>query len=396
MEEPPIVVVGGGLGGLGAAFCLSLAGYSVHVLERAPEIKEVGAGVQLGPNVFRVLDKLGIADDVRRRTVFPDDLVMMDIIGARTVTSIPLRGRFQKRFPYPYGLIHRADLLQVLVDHCSKCPSIKISTSTNVVGFDNKDDRVIIHTENGDQYVAAAMIGADGIASVVRSKLLGDGPARKSGYVACRSVVAAAEFPKHLRNNAMTLWAGPRHHLVHYPLRNHSMYNLVAAFRSDNVTEGWDGEGDARELHAHFESAAPEIQAVLQRVETWRMWVLCDRDPIENWSAGRVTLLGDAAHPMLQYLGQGAGMAIEDAYILAESVAASRGDYSSAFLKYQTKRYLRTGRAQLTSRLYGEFFHAAGAAREIRNQFLRGRAEEDACESLAWLYDGPELSTLVT
>jgi salicylate hydroxylase len=204
-------------------------------------------------------------------------------------------------------------------------------------------------------------------------------------------VLRAEDVPPELRDNTMTLWAGPRHHLVHYPLRGHRLYNLVAAFRSERSAEGWDTRGDAAELYSHFADDVPLIRAMLDKVDTWRMWVLCDRDPVKEWNAGRVALLGDAAHPMLQYLGQGAGMAIEDAYVLADEVAAARDDYAAAFGAYQARRYLRAGRAQLTSRLYGEFFHTAGTSRDIRNQFLADRTPEDVRESLAWLYDGPSL-----
>jgi salicylate hydroxylase len=189
----------------------------------------------------------------------------------------------------------------------------------------------------------------------------------------------------------MTLWAGPRHHLVHYPLRGHRLYNLVAAFRSERSAEGWDTSGDTAQLHSHFQDDVPLIKTMLCKIDTWRMWVLCDRDPVKDWSAGRVALLGDAAHPMLQYLGQGAGMAIEDAFVIADEVAAAHDDYAAAFATYQARRYLRAGRAHLTSRISGEFFPAAGPSREIRNQFLGDRTPAEVREGLAWLYDGPDL-----
>ena len=390
-KQLPILIVGGGLGGLCAAFALSCRGYSIRVLERADEIREIGAGIQLGPNVFRVLDRLGIADRVLERAVFPTRLVLMDSVSGQPVTSIDVQDDFRRRFEYPYALIHRADLLQVLFSQCSSQTSITILTSQRVVRFDDYGDRVVARVEDGSYHEGAALIGADGVASTIRAQLLGDGAPRKSGYVAYRTVLRAEDVPPELRDNTMTLWAGPRHHLVHYPLRGHRLYNLVAAFRSERSAEGWDTRGDAAELYSHFADDVPLIRAMLGKIDTWRMWVLCDRDPVEEWNAGRVALLGDAAHPMLQYLGQGAGMAIEDAYVLADEVAAARDDYAAAFGAYQARRYLRAGRAQLTSRLYGEFFHTAGTSRDIRNQFLADRTPEDVRESLAWLYDGPDL-----
>jgi salicylate hydroxylase len=390
-QQLPILIAGGGLGGLCAAFALSCRGYSVRVLERADEIKEIGAGIQLGPNVFRVLDRLGIADRVLERAVFPTRLVLMDSISGQPVTSIDVQDDFRRRFEYPYALIHRADLQQVLFSQCSSRPSVTIVPSQKVVGFDDLGDRVIARVEDGSCHEGAALIGADGVASTIRAQLLGDGAPRKSGYVAYRTVLCAGDVPPELRNNTMTLWAGPRHHLVHYPLRGHRLYNLVAAFRSERSAEGWDTSGDTAQLHSHFQDDVPLIKTMLCKIDTWRMWVLCDRDPVKDWSAGRVALLGDAAHPMLQYLGQGAGMAIEDAFVIADEVAAAHDDYAAAFAAYQARRYLRAGRAQLTSRLYGEFFHTAGPSREIRNQFLGDRTPTEVREGLAWLYDGPDL-----
>jgi salicylate hydroxylase len=390
-KQLPILITGGGLGGLCAAFALSCRGYSVRVLERADEIKEIGAGIQLGPNVFRVLDRLGIADRVLERAVFPTRLVLMDSVSGQPVTSIDVQDDFRRRFEYPYALIHRADLLQVLFSQCSSQTSITILTSQRVVRFDDYGDRVVERLDDGSCNEGAALIGADGVASTIRAQLLGDGAPRESGYIAYRTVLRAEEMPPELRDDTMTLWAGPRHHLVHYPLRGHRLYNVVAAFRSERSAEGWETRGDAAELYSHFKEDAPPIKTMLCKIDTWRMWVLCDRDPVKDWSAGRVALLGDAAHPMLQYLGQGAGMAIEDAFVIAEEIAAAHDDYAAAFATYQARRYLRAGRAQLMSRLYGEFFHMAGPSREIRNQFLADRTPAQVRDGLAWLYDGPDL-----
>jgi len=383
----PIAIAGGGLGGLTAALALSRRGFSVKLFERSDVFKEIGAGVQLGPNVFRVLEKLGLADAVRPFAVFPDDLVMMDSITGEVAARITVKGAFRERFSYPYALIHRADFHAVLLKRCQDCPLIDLHVAQKVVGFVDQLDHVKVQLEKGYVCDAAGLVGADGIWSTVRSHLLNDGPPRRSGFVAYRAVLSAHEMPSAFRINRMTLWAGPRNHLVHYPLRGHELYNLVAAFHSERETEGWNTQGDPRELHERFESVVAPVKEMLQKISNWRMWVLCDRDPVAQWSKGHVTLLGDAAHPMLQYIAQGAGMAIEDALVLAEELDTVSGDCVSAFQSYQARRYVRTGRAQLTSRLYGEFFHAAGAAREVRNEFLRARSEDDALEGLSWLYD---------
>jgi salicylate hydroxylase len=383
----PIAIAGGGLGGLTAALALSRRGFRVRLFERSEAFKEIGAGVQLGPNVFRALEKLGLADAVGRVAVFPDDLVMMDSISGEVAARIAVTGAFRQRFSYPYALIHRADLHAVLLDRCNSCPLVDFQVAQKVVGFVDQLDHVTVQLENGQTCDAAGLVGADGIWSTVRTKLLADGPPRRSGFVAYRAVLSADQMPPALRVNRMTLWAGPQSHLVHYPLRGHRLYNLVAAFNSDSDAEDWNTRADSRELHARFQPVVATVKEMLQKISSWRMWALCDRDPVAQWSKGHVTLLGDAAHPMLQYIAQGAGMAIEDALVLAEELDAVSGDCVAAFQAYQGRRYLRTGRAQLTSRLYGEFFHASGAAREVRNEFLRTRSEEDTLDGLSWLYD---------
>jgi salicylate hydroxylase len=175
---------------------------------------------------------------------------------------------------------------------------------------------------------------------------------------------------------------------VHYPLRRGELYNLVAVFHSDRYEEGWNAEADAGVLWQHFKGQRPEVLRMLERIETWRMWVLCDREPVKNWSQGRATLLGDAAHPMLQYLAQGACQATEDAVVLAEKAAAQPDDLAAAFEAYQNARYLRTGRVQIMARVYGEFYHARGVTAELRNIMLGGRSPEQAYDGVAWLYGG--------
>jgi len=384
----PILIAGGGIGGLTAALALSRHGFRVCLLEQAREFKEIGAGIQLGPNAFKMFDRLGITDQINTTAVFPESLLVMDSITAEEVTRIPLGEKFRDRFRYPYALIHRADIHAVLLLACQNSPLIALVTSQKVVRFEDDGDRVMAYTEDGKSFEGAALVGADGLWSTIRATVVADGPPRVSGHIAYRAVLATEEVPLHLRIPSMTLWAGPRNHLVHYPLRGGELFNLVAVFHSDRYREGWDSAGDPDELKKRFQDVVPDVQTMLGKIESWRMWVLCDRETVKNWSHGRVTLLGDAAHPMLQYLAQGACMAIEDAVVLAEEMDRAAGDHAKAFEAYQERRYLRTGRVQLTARLYGEFFHASGASREIRNQFLRERTAEAARESVGWLYDG--------
>jgi 2-polyprenyl-6-methoxyphenol hydroxylase-like FAD-dependent oxidoreductase len=383
----PILIVGGGIGGFAAALALSRKGFRVQLLEQASRFAEIGAGIQLGPNVFRMFDELGVTDAVKRLAVFPENLIMMDCITAREVTRIPLGPAFLERFGQPYAVIHRADLHSVLVNACRQAELINLQASTKVASFEDTGDGVGVMAENGRTFRGAALIGADGIWSMIRSQLLGDGKPVVSGHIAYRAVLPTSEMPERLRWHSMTIWAGEKTHLVHYPLRVGELFNLVAVFHSDRFTEGWDAFGDVQELHERFAGTCEEVRTLLQKIESWRMWVLCDRAPIKEWSRGRVTLLGDAAHPMLQYLAQGANLAIEDAVCLADQLDREEGDFAAAARAYQSLRYLRTGRMQMMARLYGEVYHASGVVREVRNHVLGERTPEQAYESMAWIYD---------
>ena len=225
----------------------------------------------------------------------------------------------------------------------------------------------------------------------MREKIVGDGKPVVSGHIAYRAVLPTDEWPKEYRLPKMIVWCGEKTHLVHYPLRRGELFNLVVVFHSDRYEEGWDTYGDPAELHARFVDKCEPVRTLLTKVNAWKMWVLCDRPPIKDWSKGRITLLGDAAHPMLQYLAQGGNMAMEDAVCLAIQIEASGGDYEAAFKKYRDLRYLRTARVQLMARVFGEIYHASGVNRELRNKLLREWSEEGSVD-MSWLYgEQPEL-----
>ena len=387
---PPILIVGGGIAGLATALALAKKGYRSHVIEQASEFKEIGAGIQLGPNVFKMFAILGsgLTEGINRLATFPESLIMMDCITGEVVARIPLGQEFLDRFQFPYALIHRADLLNALLAACQQCGRITLETSRQVTAVTDRGDRVTVVTKEGQSYEGAALIGADGLWSTIRSLLLNDGKPRVSGHIAYRAVLPTAEVPERLRWQTMAFWAGEKTHLVIYPIRGGELTNLVAVFHSKRYEEGWDSYGDPAELHERFAGACQEVRTMLSKIEAWRMWVLCDREPVKCWTRGRVALLGDAAHPMLQYLAQGACMAVEDAVCLANRLEQTDGDFERAFQAYNQMRYLRTARAQLTARLYGEVYHASGVEREVRNQVLSQRTPQQAYDGLAWIYDG--------
>ena len=391
-QDHPYIIIGGGIGGLACALALARKGFRTLLLEQAAEFGEIGAGIQLGPNVFRMFDKLGVTDKVRKLAVFPEYLMMRDTVTTDIVTRINLDETFLARFGNPYAVIHRADLHKALLDACAEYPDfITMKTSQKVTTMDDKGDRVVVSTETGEVYEGAALVGADGLWSIVRQKIVGDGKPVVSGHITYRAVLPTSEVPEELRAWAMIIWAGEKTHLVQYPMRGGELYNLVAVFHSDKFAEGWDSYGDPAELHERFAKTCEPVRTLLGKIESWRMWVLCDRPPIRDWSKGNITLLGDAAHPMLQYLAQGANMAIEDAVCLARKIELSNGNPQGAFLAYQQERYLRTARVQLMAKLYGEAYHASNATRDLRNAVLGARTQKEAMESMAWLYDPPPI-----
>ncbi len=384
----PFIIAGGGIGGLGTALALGLKGFPVHVLEQATEFKEIGAGIQLGPNVFTPFKKLGLRDRILEDVAIPTGLEMRDALTGDLITRMPLGDDLTRRFGDTYAVIHRADLHGIILEACQKLPNLTLETNARVLDYDDKGDEVVVSMEDGRQIRGRAMIGGDGMWSKTRQKIVGDGKPRVSGHIAYRAVLKREDVPADLWNPDVVLWAGPRTHLVHYPLRRGELYNLVAVFHSDHYVEGWDQAGDPALLHAHFQGQVPSVLRMLEKIETWKMWVLCDREPVKNWTQGRVTLIGDSAHPMLQYLAQGACMALEDAVCLAEKVEAKPDDVHGAFMDYQEARYLRTARVQLMARVHGEAYHARGPIAELRNTMLKSRTPEQAIEGIAWLYGG--------
>lgn len=390
----PLLISGGGIGGLAAAMVLAQDGHRVTLFEQAASFGEIGAGIQLGPNIFRMFDYLGLTEAINRVAFFPPGLGMNDVRTGEKVVRVPLGDVARATYGFPYGVIYRADLHQVFLDACRAQPNVTLRTSAKVESFDQSADGVTVKLEGGEVVEGSALIGADGMWSRIREAVVGDGKPRVSGHIAYRAVLKREDVPAHLWSDDVLLWGGEKTHLVHYPLRRGELFNLVAVFHSNKYDEGWNTFGDTAELTERFADACPQVKELLGKIETWKMWVLCDREPVKNWTDRRVTLLGDAAHPMLQYLAQGAGQAIEDAVVMREALRHTRGDVPKAFQKYQQARYLRTGRVQLTARFYGDIYHAAGVQRELRNQMFQSGTESAGFAGLKWMYDGIEPSKL--
>src|SRR3569623_467278 len=330
-SSPHFLIAGGGIGGLAAACVLARDGHRVTVLEQQSQFGEIGAGIQLGPNIFRMFDSLGLTEAINAVAFFPPGMGMNDVRTGEPVVRVPFGDAVKAAYGYPYGVIYRVDLHDVLLDACARFDNVTLRTSCKGESFDEDAAGVTLHLASSEAERGDALIGADGVWSRIRERIVGDGKPRVSGHIAYRAVLKREAVPKHLWNDEVLLWGGEKTHLVHYPLRRGELFNLVAVFHSTKYDEGWNTFGDTAELNERFEKAVPLVKELLGRIETWKMWVLCDREPVKNWTDRRVTLLGDAAHPMLQYLAQGAGQAIEDAVVLGQAVKAAKGAVGSAF-----------------------------------------------------------------
>ena len=388
-ERKEILVAGGGIGGLAAALALAQKGLRVRVLEKAAEFGEIGYGIQMGPNVARMLDRLGVLKTLEPSSVFPEALIFADALTNEELSRIALGKRFLERYRYRYFVIHRRDLHGGLLEACRQHGGIALEASRGVKNFSQGNGHVLVTCENGAEIEGAALIGAEGLWSPTRQAVVGDGAPRQAGHYVYRGVVPEAQIVDRSRIDTMTIWGGPDLHLVQYRLRGGTVMNNVATIASRRFRGGEKDAGAPDELEDMFSRTHPSVRDNLRYVSRERNWVLHDRDPVTNWTSGRVTLLGDAAHPTLQYLAQGAQMAIEDAVVLAEKVAAAAGDYNRAFLAYQRERMNRSARVVLSSRFFGEWFHVDGGARELRNELARGRDPENPWEA-DWLYRGIE------
>ena len=381
----PVLVAGGGIGGLAAALALTRQGFKVKVLEQSPQIGEIGAGIQLGPNAFHAFDALGVGDKARSRAVYTDFMVMHDAIDEYQVGKIPTGEAFIKRFGNPYAVIHRADVHLSLLEGALETRRVEFLTSTRVTAINQDDHGVTLTDQNDKQHRGLALIGADGVKSLVREQLVGD-PARVTGHVVYRAVVEREDFPKDLQWNAASIWVGPNCHLVHYPLRGGEQYNVVVTFHSRQQEEWGVTEGSKEEVQSYFQGICARARQLIDLPKSWKRWATADREPIGQWSFGKVTLLGDAAHPTTQYLAQGACMALEDAVTLGEALKAHDNDLVKAFDMYQKARVARTARIVLSAREMGRIYHAKGVERLVRNDLWRGRSADRFYDAMEWLY----------
>ena len=386
-NQLPVLVSGGGIGGLAAALALVRQGFQVQVFEQSAEIGEIGAGIQLGPNAFHAFDALGVGDKARGRAVYTDYMVMHDALDETLVGRIETGEAFRKRFGNPYAVIHRVDIHSSLLEGAVETGRVEFFTSTRIekIEQDEAAGTVTAIDQNGKRWTGQALIGADGGKSEVRAQYVND-PPRVTGHVVYRAVVEKADFPDDLKWNAASLWAGPKCHLVHYPLRGGEQYNVVVTFHSRQQEQWGVTDGSKEEVESYFQGICPKARQLIELPKSWRRWATADKEPIGTWVFGRATILGDAAHPTTQYMAQGACMAMEDAVTLGEALRVTNKDWDAALALYQKNRVTRTARIVLSGREMGRLYHAAGVERLVRNSLWKGRSQERFYDAMEWLY----------
>ena len=390
--QKPVLIAGGGIGGLATAMGLAQKGIRSILLEKASKLGEIGAGIQLGPNAFHAFDYLGVGEAARGMAVYIDQLRLMDALTAEEITHVDLGEAFRARFRNPYAVVHRGDLHGVFLRACERSELIELRVSSEVLDYEQDGSSVTVRIANGDRVTGSLLVGADGLWSNIRKQVTADGRPRVSGHTTYRSVIPTEQMPEDLRWNAATLWAGPKCHIVHYPLSGWKVFNLVVTYHNDAPEPVAGQPVSAEEVMKGFGHVHERAQNIIRHGKDWKLWVLCDRDPAERWIDGRVVLLGDAAHPMLQYFAQGACQAMEDAVCLSHMLA-NHGDHALALEAYRAQRFARTARVQLMSRAIGEhIYHPAGEHARLRNAILGAKSQDEWRDDLAWLYGGTGLT----
>jgi salicylate hydroxylase len=396
-EHKQVVIAGGGIGGLAAAVACAQRGVPVQLLERAAQLSEVGAGIQIGPNVTRILQAWGLGAALAQVAAFPKQLQARDAQTGQVLGTLPLGEQAQTRYGAPYATIHRADL-QGLLQRAVQSAGVDLRLGQTVQGWQGSVAALQVNTAKGLSLQASALIGADGVWSAVRQQLLGDAPARFTGHLAYRALVAQADLPAHLCSDQVTVWMGPRLHVVHYPVRSGQWLNLVAivhgAKPEQEQEQDWDQAGHTQALMQAMGAVGRDLHERLASVPAWRQWTLHDREPLSasrQMAQGRVALLGDAAHPMRPYLAQGAGMAIEDAQVLAQCLSAGSVPVTQQLQAYADQRWARNARVQARAIRNGRIFHATGPVAWGRNLSMRLMGER--LMDVPWLYGGGPVTT---
>ena len=393
-----LLIAGGGIGGLAGALAAARAGWEVRLYERAAQFSEIGAGIQLGPNATRVLQGWGLEADLRAVAAFPERLQVRDAGSGAELGALPLGARTLQRYGAPYATVHRADIHRLLYRAAARQPGVHFKLDSGLSDYSDDGRAVRVKTVPGAEVEGDALLAADGLWSGLRQQLLGDGPPRVTDHLAYRAMLSQAELPAALRSQQVTAWLGPDLHVVHYPVRGGDWLNLVAIVHGAPPPDpaNWDHAANAADLARALQGSCAPLRDLIAAAELasinpqpWRLWPLADRAPVagpHQMAAGRVALLGDAAHPMRPYLAQGAGMAIEDAAELGRALAMDAVDVATRLKRYALARWQRCARVQARSQRNGQIFHSSGLTRLGRNASIRLLGERVL--DVPWLYSG--------
>jgi salicylate hydroxylase len=382
-----VLVAGGGIGGLTAALALAQSGFPVEVLEQAEAFSEAGAGIQLGPNAVHVLRALGVSERLARDAVTPEGVHLFDARTGCGLTTVPLGPLAELRYGAPYWVVHRADLQRALLGAACDNDNIRIRQPFRLALCRQDGQRVHALSEDSDaQASGCALIGADGLRSRVRAQIGSKGHPVYSGKAAWRMTVRSDQAPAPFLQRGIGLWLAPQAHMVHYPVRGGAEINVVVIVDDPHVPEGWNTPGEAGDFMGALAGWPETITSFLADLPGWRRWALCDMPPPRRWSSGRITLLGDAAHPVLPFLASGGALAIEDTAVLARALQEAKGKPLAAFPIYEQRRRGRAARVRAQSRRMGRIYHMDTIMRWSRNQVLTIQSPQALLRRNDWLY----------
>ena len=381
-----VLIAGGGIGGLAASIALGRRGIATEILERSHFTEETGAGIQLGPNATRALAALGVLDVIEPHAFRPEAISIYDGISGRKLASVPLGKHAEQRYGAPYLTLHRADLHAGLRAVAQSLAPAVLRPGFELTAVDAQGGDVVARAVDGSEAKGASLIGADGLWSTLRPLMSPAAALGFTGATAWRAILPRGNLPSPFDAPVIGLWLGPRAHIVHYPVRGGRDLNIVAVTEGGAELQGWNQTGSAETLLAGFTRWTKDSKSLLERATGWRSWSLYRLTGLRRFSEGRIALLGDAAHPVLPYLAQGAALAIEDAVTLAACIEAWPGDPPAAFRRYEGLRRPRVARVQRLSRRFGWLYHLRGPLRPARNLILERRSEERALQRFDWLY----------
>lgn len=387
-EQRSALVIGAGIGGLSAALALANRGWSVRIAEKAPEIAAVGAGLQISPNAVRVLDQIGAGSDIRQIATIPDRLIVRSATSGRAIGGMSLGAEAERRWKAPFLAVHRGDLQGALIAACARDERIRLDLDRRLERLAFRENTAIatlIGRDGTESVETGLLIGADGIWSKTRRTIGLPGPSIFSGTVAWRALVPAGAAPEMARLPNVNIWLGAGGHVVHYPLRGGYIINVVAIVNQNWRERGWSEPGDIDWIRDRFANCDTDLSALIKAAPSWLRWALFDRPAEPRWTRGRVALLGDAAHPMLPFMAQGASQAIEDAGTLADCLE-KLPTVPAALADYEKKRLRHTARIQNQSRLQAKAYHVGQPFAAIRDLGMMLMGERGLAARYDWIY----------